>query len=104
MKNVCPTSNPIRLKDASGRWMVTTYEGEIDIPGLPEAAQKAQICPQLAHTSLVSVKTLVDPGCEVTFNKYKYRLNPTSRAHRQSLFEYVSIVRIDLRGKTDFNL
>ena len=49
LKNVRPTSNPIRLKNASGGWMVTTHEGEIDIPGLLEAARKTQICPQLAH-------------------------------------------------------
>ena len=51
--------------------MVTTHEGEIDISGLPEAARKAQICPQLARTSLVSIKTLIDAGGTVTFTKYK---------------------------------
>ena len=74
MKNVHPTSLPISLKDASGGWIVTTHEGEIDIPGLPEAAQKAQICPQLAHTSLVSIKSLVNAGYKVTFTKYKCRV------------------------------
>ena len=54
--------------------MVTTHEGEIDIPGLLEAAQKAQICPQLAHTSLVLIKTLVDAECKVTFTKYECRV------------------------------
>ena len=71
MKNVRPTRKPIRLKNASGGWLETTHEGEIDIPGLPAAARKAHICPKLAHTSLISIKTLVDAGCTVTFNKHK---------------------------------
>ena len=33
--------------------------------------KKAQICPQLAHTPSVSMKTLVNAGCTVTFTKYK---------------------------------
>ena len=60
MKNVRPTNNPIQLQNASGGWLETTHEGEIDIPGLPAAARKAHICPKLAHTSLISIKTLFD--------------------------------------------
>ena len=45
MKNVRPTRNPIQLKNALEGWLETTHEGEIDIPGLPSAARKAQICP-----------------------------------------------------------
>ena len=59
------------MKNASGEWLETTHEGEIDIPGLPAAARKAQTCPQLAHISLISIKTLVDAGCTVTFNKHE---------------------------------
>ena len=70
MKNIRPTKNPIRLKAAQGSWLETTHEGEIDIPGLPEAARKAHICPDLANLSLISIKTLVDAGCEVLFSKY----------------------------------
>ena len=51
--------------------MVTIHEEEIDIPGLPKAARKAQICPQLVYTSLVSIKTLVDVQYKVTFTNYK---------------------------------
>ena len=67
LKNIRPTTNPIRLKAAEGSYLETTHEGEIDMPGLPAAARKAHICPQLANTSLISIKTLVDAGCEVLF-------------------------------------
>ena len=42
MKNVRRTKRPIRLKNASGGWLETTHEDELDIPGLPTAARKAQ--------------------------------------------------------------
>ena len=69
LKNLRPTTKPIRLKAANGGWIETTHEGEIDIPGLPPAARKAHICPGLANMSLVGIKTLVDAGCEVLFSK-----------------------------------
>ena len=72
LKNLRPTTKPIRLKTASGEWIETTHEGEIGIPGLPKAARKAHICPGLANMSLVGVKTLVDARCEVLFSKDDY--------------------------------
>ena len=58
------------MKAAQGSWIETTHEGEIDIPGLPPAARKAHIYPDLANTFLVSIKTLVDAGCKVLFSKH----------------------------------
>ena len=58
------------MKAVQGSWLETTHEGEIDIPGLQEAARKAHICPDLANTSLIVVKTLVDVGCDVSFSKH----------------------------------
>ena len=88
LKNIRQTRNPILLKNAAGGWMMTTHEGEIDIPGLPEAAQRAQICLQLAHTSLVSIKTLVNAGCTVNFTKYEcivqYEENTVWRGQREA--------------------
>merc|ERR1712115_167043 len=69
LKNLRPTTKPIKLKTAGGEYIETTHEGEIDIPGLPQAARKAHICPELANMSLVGIKTLVDAGCEVLFSK-----------------------------------
>ena len=52
-----------------GKKLVSTHECEIDNPNLPKAARKAHIVPGLAHTSLVSVKMLIDAGCFVTYGK-----------------------------------
>ena len=41
----------------------------MDNPNLPKAARKAHIVPGLAHTSLVSVKMLIDAGCFVTYGR-----------------------------------
>ena len=49
LKNLRPTTKPIRLKTASGAWIKTTHKGEIDIPGLPPAARRAHICPGLGQ-------------------------------------------------------
>ena len=49
--------------------LVSTHECEIDNPNLPKAARKAHIVPGLAHTSLVSLKILIDAGCFVTYGK-----------------------------------
>ena len=69
IKNVRPTKNPITLVDAKGGKLVTTHEGEIDIPGLPLEAQRAHVCPDLEHSSLVSIKQLADVGCEIIYDK-----------------------------------
>ena len=52
LKNLRPTSKPIRLKTVNGEYIETTHKGEINIPGLPKAAyerhtfaQDLPICP-----------------------------------------------------------
>ena len=42
---------------------------EIDNPKLPQEARKAHIVPGLAHTSLISIKMLIDAGCSVTYGE-----------------------------------
>ena len=74
IKNVRPTTNPITLVDAKGGKLVTTHEGEIDIPGLPIEARRAHICPDLAHSSLVAVKQLADAGCKIIYDKEEVRV------------------------------
>ena len=69
IKNVRPATNPITLVDAKGGKLVTTHEGEIDIPGLPIQARRAHICPDLAHSSLVSIKQLADAGCQIIYDE-----------------------------------
>ena len=74
IKNVRPTKNPITLVDAKGGKLVTTHEGEIDIPGLPLAARRAHVCPDLAHTSLISIKQLADVGCKIIYDELEVRV------------------------------
>ena len=63
------SKNPISISQPDGIKLVSTHECEIDNPRLPKAARKAHIVPGLAHTSLVSVKMLIDAGCFVTYGE-----------------------------------
>ena len=74
IKNVRPTKNPITLVDAKGGKLVTTHEGEIDFPGLPLEARRAHVCPDLAHTSLISIKQLADVGCKIIYDELEVRV------------------------------
>ena len=67
--NIKRASNPISISQPDGKKIVSTHECEIDNPNLPKAERKAHIVPGLAHTSLVSVKMLIDAGCFVTYRK-----------------------------------
>ena len=67
--NIKRASNPISIIQPDGKELVSTHDCEIDDPNLPKAAQKAHLVPGLAHTSLVSVKMLIDAGCFVTYGK-----------------------------------
>ena len=67
--NIKRASNPISISQPDGKKLVSTHECEIDNPNLPKAPRKAHIVPGLAHTSLVSVKMLIDAGCFVTDRK-----------------------------------
>ena len=66
-----PTKNPFTLVDAGGGKRVTTHEGEIDIPGLPLEARRAHVCPDLAHSSLISIKQLADVRCEIIYDNWR---------------------------------
>ena len=47
--------------------MHSTHQAELPIPRLPFAARMAHIVPELRSHSLISIGTLCDAGCEVTF-------------------------------------
>ena len=84
----CETyQDPITLVDAKGGKLVTTHEGEIDIPELPPEARRAHICPDLAHSSLVAIKQLVDAECKVEYDieevRVKYRGKVVWRGGRE---------------------
>ena len=61
--------NPISISQPDGGKLESTHECEIDKPKLPQEARKAHIVPGLAHTSLISIKMLIDAGCFVTYGE-----------------------------------
>ena len=67
-KNIRPTNNPISISQPDGGKLESTHECEIDNPQLPQAARTAHIVPGLAHTFLVSIKMLIESGCNVTYD------------------------------------
>ena len=48
-------------------------------PLLPEQAQQAHVFPKLASNSLLSVATLCDAGCQVTFNRDKVQVTKATQ-------------------------
>ena len=66
--NVKKAKIPITISQPDGRQLKSTHKCKLDIPALPKKAQAAHIVPGLAHTSLVSIKMLVDEGCNVEYD------------------------------------
>lgn len=64
-KRVATTPLNITLPD--GDIIQSTHLGNLNLPGLPDAATTAHIVPGLAHSSLISIKQLCDHGCHVIF-------------------------------------
>ena len=55
--------------------MLSTHEGELDIPALPLSARLAHVVPALTDQSLISIGQLCDSGCNVTFNATSVKLS-----------------------------
>ena len=70
LNNVRPTTNIINETFPNGNIIISTMEGELDLPMLPNIARQAHIFPNIKH-SLVLIGSLCDAGCTVTF-KIKY--------------------------------
>ena len=52
-----------------GNQVFSTHRCLLDLPNLPRDARQAYVIPGLASHSLISVVTLYNAGCEVTFTK-----------------------------------
>ena len=78
-KNIRPTNDPISISQPDGGKLESTHKCDIDNQKLPQAARAAHIVPGLAHTSLVSIRILIDTGCKVTYDtkhiKVFYKVN-----------------------------
>ena len=61
-KNIGQTNNPISISQPDGGKLKSTHECDIENPQLPQAARTSHIVLGLDHTSLVSIKMLIDAG------------------------------------------
>ena len=88
-KNERTTNNPISTSQPDGGKLESTHECETKNPKLSQAERAAHIVPGLAHTSLISIKMLIDAGCKVTYNtehlKVFYRGNVVWKGTREYL-------------------
>ncbi|GKZ00135.1 hypothetical protein MPSEU_000966800 [Mayamaea pseudoterrestris] len=67
--NKIATTHPLAIQTPNGTLMHSTHEATLNIPGLPESATKAHIVPALSTHSLLSLGTLCDAGCLISFDK-----------------------------------
>ena len=67
-KDVRPTNDPITVTIPDGTKLTSTHTRELDLPNLPKAARTGHILPGMSAYSLISVVTLCNAGCRVTFD------------------------------------
>eukprot|EP00804_Cyclotella_cryptica_P001830 CCRYP_018403-RA/>CCRYP_018403-RA protein AED:0.65 eAED:0.23 QI:0/0/0/1/1/1/2/0/799 len=61
--------HPLNITLPDGEVIQSTHVGNLNLPGLGDAATLAHVVPGLAHSSLLSIKQLCDNGCHVIFTK-----------------------------------
>ena len=75
VSNIRPARNPITITQPDGKLSKSTHECDLDLPQLPLAARiKGHIVPAFANASLVSIRRLVDAGCQVLFDMHEVRV------------------------------
>jgi hypothetical protein len=67
--NILPTALPIIARLPNGNRVHSTHTCTLNIPSLPPGVRGAHIIPGLASHSLLSVVTMCNAGCTVTFSK-----------------------------------
>jgi hypothetical protein len=67
--NILPTAVPIVAHLPNGERVHSTHTCTLSIPSLPPGARAAHIIPSLASHSLLSIVTMCNAGCTVTFMK-----------------------------------
>lgn len=93
MDFVCPLAPPVPIATPSGHPINATHSGDLILPGLPPAARNALLVPTLASRPLLSIATLCDAGCSVTFTAKNeatilHDSQPPLRCPRDPLWEY----------------
>ena len=61
-------TKPLIINLPDGTKVMSTHECDITIPGLPKVLT-GHIVPKLSIASLIGIRVLCKPGCEVTFSK-----------------------------------
>ena len=72
--NITPTDSPLVITLPDGQILQFTHMCKLDAPCLPLQAHKAHIVPGLANTSLVSIKTLCEAECKVSYDEDEVRV------------------------------
>ena len=67
--NKCKAETPLNITLPDSEIIQSTHVGNLNLPGLGDAATIAHVIPGLAHSLLLSVKQLCDNGCNVIFTK-----------------------------------
>ncbi len=67
--NIIPASVPLISRFPNGDKVQSTHTCTLDLPDLPAGARAAHIIPGLASHSLLSIVTMCNAGCTVTFTK-----------------------------------
>jgi hypothetical protein len=62
-------AQPQNITLPDGEVIHSTHIGNLNLPGLGDAATQAHVVPGLAHSSLISIKQLCNSGCHVIFTK-----------------------------------
>ncbi|KAL7483087.1 hypothetical protein ACHAW6_013637, partial [Cyclotella cf. meneghiniana] len=69
ISNKRKATHPLNITLPDGEVIQSTHVGNLNLPGLGDAATLAHVVPGLAHSSLLSIKQLCDNGCHVLFTK-----------------------------------
>jgi hypothetical protein len=77
--NIIPASVPLIAHLPNGHKVQSTHTCTLDLPNLPAGARAAHIIPGLASHSLLSIVTMCNAGCMVTFTKINCTI--TYRGH-----------------------
>eukprot|EP00956_Cyclotella_meneghiniana_P022013 scaffold40896_cov41-Cyclotella_meneghiniana.AAC.2 len=58
-----------RVTLPDSRKIVSSHKCELDLPNLPPEARQGYILPEMQNNSLLSIPSLCETGCQVTFTK-----------------------------------
>jgi hypothetical protein len=82
----------IYLRDSA--ILKSTHTTCLAIPWLPEAARGAHIVPGLNHTSLISIKSLCNAGCIITYITETYNVSYSEKVIWQGHSEPTTGLRV----------